>query len=115
RDFEFAGMRSFVLEANHSGTLVLRRVSLCLLAVALQVALIVWSRITFFSVLMLAALWIAFLGVRTFYRAQDWEDPRTFFGHTVAAGGDSTRMLINLGGLELSEGNLEQANILLQR
>ena len=105
----------FSLNANIAEHWVYVALAFVLLAVALQVALIVWSRITFFSVLMLAALWIAFLGVRTFYRAQDWEDPRTFFGHTVAAGGDSTRMLINLGGLELSEGHLEQANILLQR
>ena len=62
-----------------------------------------------------AALWIAFLGVRTFYRAQDWQDPRTFFTRTIAAGGDSARMLINLGGLELSDGHLEQAEMFLQR
>src|SRR5207245_1428963 len=62
-----------------------------------------------------AALWIAFLGLRTFYRAQDWQDPRTFFTRTIAAGGDSARMLINLGGLELSDGHLEQADMFLQR
>jgi Tfp pilus assembly protein PilF len=62
-----------------------------------------------------AALWIAFLGVRTFYRAQDWRDPRTFFTCTIAAGGDSARMLINLGGFELSDDHLEQAEMFLQR
>src|SRR5436305_8886978 len=53
--------------------------------------------------------------LRTFYRAQDWQDPRTFFGRTIGAGGDSARMLINLGALELSEGHLEQADMLFQR
>ena len=42
-------------------------------------------------------------------------DPRTFFTRTIAAGGDSARMLINLGGLELSEGHLEKAETLFQR
>ncbi|PYK71483.1 MAG: hypothetical protein DME42_10710 [Verrucomicrobia bacterium] len=58
---------------------------------------------------------MAFLGVRTFYRAQDWQDPRTFFTRTIAAGGDSARMLINLGGIELSDGHLEPAEMFLQR
>jgi len=53
--------------------------------------------------------------VRTFYRAQDWQDARTFFGRTIGAGGDSARMLINLGALELSEGHLEEADMLFQR
>jgi tetratricopeptide (TPR) repeat protein len=105
----------FPLNANIAEHWIYVPLAFILLAVALQVAAIVRSRTTFFSVLTLTALWIAFLGVRTFYRAQDWQDPRTFFGRTIAAGGDSARMLINLGGLELSEGHLEQADILLQR
>ena len=52
-------------------------------------------------------IWILFLPARTFARSFDWKDQRTFLTRTIAAGGDSARMLINLGALELSEGHLE--------
>ena len=55
------------------------------------------------------AAWLIFLGARTFIRTFDWKDQRTFFERTIAHGGDSARMLINLGGLELEEGKLEDA------
>jgi Tfp pilus assembly protein PilF len=103
------------LNANIAEHWVYVPLAFILLAVALQVALIVRTRTTFFSAMTLAALWIAFLGVRTFYRAQDWQDPRTFFTRTITAGGDSARMLINLGGIELSDGHLEPADMFLQR
>src|SRR5205085_1096832 len=105
----------FSLNANIAEHWIYVPLAFILLAVALQVVLIVRTPTTFFAVLALAGLWIAFLGARTFYRAQDWQDPRTFFTRTIAAGGDSARMLINLGGLELSDGHLEQANMFLQR
>ncbi len=57
----------------------------------------------------LAAIWITFLGVRTFIRTFDWKDQRTFFKRTLAQGGNSARMLINLAGIESSEGKLEDA------
>ena len=59
----------------------------------------------------LLVLWIAFLGARTFVRTLDWKDQRTFLERTIAHGGDSARMLINLGGLELTEGKLEDAAV----
>jgi predicted Zn-dependent protease len=59
----------------------------------------------------LFGLWLAFLGVRTFLRTFDWKDEHTFFERTIAHGGDSARMLINLGGLELTEGKLEDAAV----
>jgi len=105
----------FSLNANIAEHWIYVPLAFILLAAALQGALIVRNRTTFFSILTLAALWIAFLGLRTFHRAQDWRDPRTFFTRTIAAGGDSARMLINLGGLELSDGHLEQADLFLQR
>jgi tetratricopeptide (TPR) repeat protein len=105
----------FSLNANIAEHWIYVPLAFVLLAIALQVALIIRARTTLSSVLALATLWIAFLGVRTFYRAQDWRDPRTFFARTVAAGGDSARMLINLGGLELSDGHLEEAAVLLRR
>lgn len=60
------------------------------------------------------ALWFGFLCLRSFARAGDWLDERTFFERTIAAGGNSARMLINLGVLELNEGHLERAQTLLR-
>jgi protein O-mannosyl-transferase len=55
------------------------------------------------------ALWLVFIGTRTWIRTLDWKDQRTFLERTIASGGDSARMLINLAGLELSEGHLDAA------
>src|SRR5438309_10411341 len=52
------------------------------------------------TTLVLGVVWMAFLGARTFARTFDWKDQRTFLERTIARGGDSARMLINLGGLE---------------
>jgi len=65
------------------------------------------------AALLLFTAWLAFLGARTFIRTFDWKDQRTFLERTIANGGDSARMLINLGGLELTEGKLEDAAIRL--
>ncbi|HEY2614147.1 MAG TPA: tetratricopeptide repeat protein [Chthoniobacterales bacterium] len=59
-------------------------------------------------------LWLIFLGARTWMRTFDWRDPRTFLERNIANGGDSARMLINLGGLELSEGHFDSAKKQLQ-
>ncbi len=56
-------------------------------------------------------LWILFLGVRSFARAFDWKDQRTFVERTIASGGRSARMLINLAGAEINEGKLSDAAI----
>jgi tetratricopeptide (TPR) repeat protein len=55
------------------------------------------------------ALWFVFLGARTWVRTFDWKDQRTFLERTIACGGDSVRTLINLAGLELSEGHFDAA------
>jgi tetratricopeptide (TPR) repeat protein len=55
------------------------------------------------------AVWLIFLGARTWIRTFDWKDQRTFLERTIASGGDSVRMLINLAGLELNEGQLDSA------
>ncbi len=57
------------------------------------------------------ALWLVFLGARTFLRTFDWKDQRTFLERTIAHGGDSARMLINLGSLEINEGKLDDAAV----
>jgi tetratricopeptide (TPR) repeat protein len=55
------------------------------------------------------AVWFIFLGARTWLRTFDWKDQRTFLERTLASGGDSARMLINLAGLELNEGQFDSA------
>jgi len=60
-------------------------------------------------------IWMLLLSGRTFLRTFDWKDERTFFSRTISDGGDSARMLINLGNLELSEGHLEPAGQALDR
>jgi Tfp pilus assembly protein PilF len=60
-------------------------------------------------------IWFVALPARTFARTFDWKDQRTFLARTIAAGGDSARMWINLGGLELSEGHLEAARKAIDR
>ena len=59
-------------------------------------------------------LWLVFLGIRTCLRTFDWKDQRTFLERTIAAGGDSPRMLINLASLELHEGKLDSAKTHLE-
>ncbi|MGH8093722.1 MAG: tetratricopeptide repeat protein [Chthoniobacterales bacterium] len=59
-------------------------------------------------------IWLLFLPVRSFLRTFDWKDQRTFLNRTIADGGDSARMLINLGGLELSQGHLQAARTALE-
>ena len=60
------------------------------------------------------AVWVVFLGIRTCLRTFDWKDQRTFLERTIAAGGDSPRMLINLASLELHEGKLDSAKAHLE-
>ncbi len=55
------------------------------------------------------AAWALFLGLRTAIRTFDWKDQRTFVEKTIADGGDSARMWINLAGLELAENHLDLA------
>lgn len=52
----------------------------------------------------IVACWIVFLGARTFVQNDYWKDQRTFLMSTGAAGGNSARVMINLGILESSEG-----------
>ena len=86
-----------------------------ILAIALEIAgLYDRSKLRKSTITALAtflALWCVFVSLRTFVRAFDWKDQRTFLERTIAHGGDSARMLINLGGLELNEGRLADAAV----
>ena len=57
----------------------------------------------------LVASWVVILGARTFVYTHDWKNQRTFLERTIAAGGDSPRMLINLASQELHEDQLDSA------
>ncbi|HSP44828.1 MAG TPA: tetratricopeptide repeat protein, partial [Chthoniobacterales bacterium] len=76
------------------------------LAVALAVSRFQLSRLLLAGVLAAA---LVLLGARTFIRTLDWKNQRTFLERTIAAGGDSARMLINLASQELHEGELDSA------
>ncbi len=67
------------------------------------------------SAQLILAVWLLFLATRSFIRSGDWHDQRTFLTRTIAAGGDSARMWINLCGLELSDGQLDAAQRDLDR
>src|SRR6185436_4969641 len=47
-------------------------------------------------------LWTIWLCSHTWQRQYDWADQRTFLTRTIEAGGDSARMRVNLGNLELN-------------
>ena len=85
------------------------------LAVAIQFQAFLQSRgaATRFIAGAILVIWLLFLGMRTFIRTFDWKDQRTFLEQTIASGGDSARMLINLGSLDLNEGKLDDAAVQL--
>jgi cytochrome c-type biogenesis protein CcmH/NrfG len=72
------------------------------------------NRVAPFVITGLAVLWMVFLAVRTFVRTSDWKDQQTFLKRTIAQGGNSVRMLINLGSFELERGNFDAASKHLQ-
>ncbi|HEY8835964.1 MAG TPA: tetratricopeptide repeat protein, partial [Chthoniobacterales bacterium] len=76
------------------------------LAVALEISQL---RVPSPALAGLVASWVVVLGARTFVYTHDWKDQRTFLERTIAAGGDSPRMLINLASQELHEGQLDSA------
>lgn len=67
------------------------------------------------STIAAVAVWVLFLGGRSFVRTFDWKDQRTFLERAIANGGGSGRMLINLAGVESNEGRLEDAKTHLQK
>lgn len=50
--------------------------------------------------LVVIPLWVIFLGIRTTLQQSAWRDQRTFLERTIAVGGDTARMHINLGNLD---------------
>jgi tetratricopeptide (TPR) repeat protein len=76
------------------------------LAVALEISQL---RVPSPALAALVASWVVVLGARTFVYTLDWKNQRMFLERTIAAGGDSARMLINLASQELHEGQLDSA------
>ncbi|MEY2560687.1 MAG: protein O-mannosyl-transferase [Verrucomicrobiota bacterium] len=66
-------------------------------------------RIPTIALAAVVSAWLIFLGARTCVRTFDWKDQRTFLARTIAAGGDSSRMLINLASQELHDAQLNAA------
>jgi len=96
----------FVLNATIAEHWIYLPTAFLFLSAALAISRFSISNIVLGSVL---AVWLIFLGARTWIRTLDWKDQRTFLERTLASGGDSARMLINLAGLELNEGQLDAA------
>jgi tetratricopeptide (TPR) repeat protein len=55
------------------------------------------------------------LGARTVVRSSDWADPETFYRRTLAAGGTSLRVALNLGQVYSSRGEHAKAEVLFRR
>jgi tetratricopeptide (TPR) repeat protein len=96
----------FLLNANVAEHWVYLPTAFLFLAVALAISQFPISKPLLGSAL---TVWLLFLGGRTWIRTLDWKDQRTFLERTLASGGDSARMLINLAGLELNEGQLDSS------
>ena len=62
-----------------------------------------------FAAIAVLAIWTVWLGSLTWHRQADWKDQPTFFQQTIAHGGDTARMHINLGTFEAARGNDEAA------
>jgi tetratricopeptide (TPR) repeat protein len=105
----------FILNATIAEHWIYVPSAFVLAAISIEIARVTRNHTMRFGTGAIVAVWIAFLGLRTFSRACDWKDQRTFLERTIAAGGDSARMLINLGGLEMTDGNLDRAEALLRR
>ena len=54
-------------------------------------------------------LFVVFFCARTFLYTRDWKNQQTFLERTIAAGGDSPRMLINLASQEMHDGQFDSA------
>jgi tetratricopeptide (TPR) repeat protein len=63
----------------------------------------------------LACLAALGLGARSFIRSTDWVDEETFYHRTVAAGGTSVRIALNLGQIYSSRGEYAQAEVLYRK
>ncbi|MEY2564160.1 MAG: protein O-mannosyl-transferase [Verrucomicrobiota bacterium] len=96
----------FHLNASVAEHWIYLPVAFLFLALGLALSRLSFPKVVTASVL---ALWLIFLGARTWIRTLDWKDQRTFLERTVASGGDSVRMLINLAVLELGEGHYDVA------
>ncbi|HEX4086410.1 MAG TPA: tetratricopeptide repeat protein [Chthoniobacteraceae bacterium] len=56
----------------------------------------------------------AALGVRTAFRAADWADPETFYRQTIASGGFTERVSLNLADVVTAKGKLAEAESILR-
>ena len=102
---------AFSLNANIAEHWLYLPAAFLFLAAAMAISQLRLPRSVVVSVL---TVWLVFLGARTFVYTLDWKNQRTFLERTIAAGGDSPRMLINLASQELHEGKLDAAKAHLE-
>ena len=63
----------------------------------------------------LAALAVCGFGARAYMRSSDWVTPRTFYERTIAAGGSSVRVAVNLGIIYSNSGEYRKAESAFRR
>ncbi|PYI90859.1 MAG: hypothetical protein DME97_16015 [Verrucomicrobia bacterium] len=97
---------AFSLNANIAEHWLYLPTAFVFLAVALAISQL---RVPTPALAGLVASCVVLLGARTFVHTLDWKNQRTFVERTIAAGGDSARMLINLASQDLHEGQLDAA------
>lgn len=102
---------AFSLNANIAEHWLYLPTAFLFLAAAIAISRV---RIPSAALATVVALWFVFLGARTFFYTLDWKNQRIFLERTIAAGGDSPRMLINLASQELHEGRLDSAQAHLE-
>jgi tetratricopeptide (TPR) repeat protein len=74
-----------------------------------------FPRSVFRFVVPLACLAALALGTRSFIRSTDWVDEETFYRRTLAAGGTSIRIALNLGQIYSLRGKYAEAEALYRR
>ncbi|HEX8280893.1 MAG TPA: tetratricopeptide repeat protein, partial [Chthoniobacterales bacterium] len=62
-----------------------------------------------------ASLAVVALGARSAVRSSDWVDPETFYTRTIAAGGGSARLSVNLALIYSNRGDFAKAEVLLRK
>lgn len=62
-----------------------------------------------------ASIAVLALGLRSAVRSSDWVTPQTFYERTIAAGGGSTRLSVNLALIYSNRGDFDKAEVLLRQ
>ncbi|MGZ5127075.1 MAG: tetratricopeptide repeat protein [Burkholderiales bacterium] len=62
-----------------------------------------------------ASIFVIALSARSYLRSTDWVTPKTFYQRTMAAGGSSVRVAVNLGLIYANDGEYAKAEAIFRR